>query len=169
MIVLIMIDLVEKNVSKINQIEKFCNDYFNVNLQINKIVLNNMPTSHNSRTTVFTANHHTVYALCLCNDQVNLADIKIIIKKMGMKAEKYLPPEADDNYFLDYGQNVFQSVFPGRKSGTPDETLFYQTLTPYNPALVRIGKVNGEIRQYNNVGKKWQPAIEFSYLRMQVL
>ena len=168
MIVLIMLDLVEKSVSKISQVEKFCHDYFNIDLQIDKIILNNMPTSHNSHTTVFTANHHAVYAFCRSDEQINLADIKKIIKQMGMKAEKYLPPEADEDYFLRYGQNVFQSVFPGRKSDSNDETLFYQTLTPYNPALVRIGKVNGEIRQYNSIGNQWQPAIEFSYLRMQV-
>ena len=168
MIVLIMLDLVEKNVSKISQVEKFCHDYFNVNLQIDKIILNNMPTSHNSNTTVFKTNNHAIYALCRSDDKINLADIKKIIKQMGMKAEKYLPPEANENYFLRYGQNVFKSVFPGRISGTPEETLFYQTLTPYNPALVRIGKVNGEIRRYNNTYNKWQTALEFSYLRMQV-
>ena len=163
-----MLTVVKKNVLNLSQIEKFCFNYFTVSLQINRVLINSMPTSHNSFTTVFTTNNHAVYALCLSDELLELADIKNIIKHAGMKAESYLPPYADENYFLRYGKNIFLSVFPGRKTCTPQETTFYQTLAPYNPALVKIEKVNGELRQYNIFCEKWQKALEFSYLRMQV-
>ena len=168
MIILIMLDLLQKSVSKITQVETVCRQYFKVNLHIDKIIVDNMPTSNNSNTTVFRTDNHAIYAICVSDDLLKLADIKKIVKMMGMKAEEFLPPNGDNDYFLRYGQKVFQSVFPGHKSVTAFETVFYQTLTPYCPALIRISKVNGEIRQYNNIQNKWQPALELSYLRMQV-
>jgi hypothetical protein len=88
---------------------------------------------------------------------------------MGMKAEKYLPPDANENYFLRFGQKIFQDVFPGRKISTNQDTLsYYQTLAPYSPALVRISKIDGEIRQYSKIGQKWSSTLELSYQRMQV-
>jgi len=106
--------------------------------------------------------------LCTADESLNLADIKVIIKSIGMKAEAYLPPDGDSNYFLRYGQKVFQSVFPCRKTSNNAETVFYQTLTPYTPALIRIEKINGEIRQYNQNHQQWQKTLDISYLRMQV-
>jgi hypothetical protein len=163
-----MLTIVKKNELNMSQIEKFCNNHFTVSLKINKVLINSMPTSNNSFTTVFTTNNHAVYALCSSDDLLELADIKKIVKLAGMKAESYLPPHADKDYFIRHGRNVFLSVFPGRKTCTPQETAFYQTLTPYNPALVKIERVNGELRQYNIICEKWQKALVFSYLRMQV-
>jgi len=163
-----MLSFFNKNVLKVPQLERICKDYFGVDLGITNIVLNYIPTSKNSHTTVFKADRHTVYALCVSDDPLVLADIKSIIKLMGMKAEEFLPPDADTNYFLRFGHEKFLSAYPGRKSCADDETTFYQTLAPYNTALVRISKINGEIRQYDDTWKQWQKALEFSYLRMQV-
>jgi|GEM_PF-286320 len=165
---LIMLDLFNSNTSKKAQLEKFCRDYFKVNLQIQDIILHEAPTSQSSRTTIFKVDRNTIYALCVSDDPIILADIKNIIRSMGMKADKFLPPNADENYFLRFGQKSFQSVFPGHKPVDASETSYYQTLTPYSPALVRINRVDGEIRQYNKNWQKWQKALEFSYARMQV-
>lgn len=165
-----MIDLLRlrKNTSRLLKVENLCRNYFNIDLRIDKIIQNNLPTGDSSCTTVFMTDRNEIYALCTGDDSLKLADVKKVIKSMGMKAEEYLPPGADDDYFLRYGQRVFQSTFPYRKTVLPQETTFYQTLTPYSPALVRIGKINGEIRQYNKICQEWQKAFEFSYLRLWV-
>ena len=164
-----MLDLFNSNASKIAQLEKFCRDYFRVNLQIQDIILHEIPSSQSSRTTIFKVGRNTIYALCVSDNPIILADVKNIIKSMGMKADKFLPPNADENYFARFGQKSFQSVFPGHKPVNASETTYYQTLAPYSPALIRINKVNGEIRQYNKNWQKWQKTLEFSYTRMQVL
>jgi len=163
-----MVDLLDNNTPITSQIEKICKKYFGVDLLIENIILDDAPTSKNSITTVFKTNHDTIYALCTADDPLVLADVKNIVKSMGMKADVYLPPNADQDYFLRFGHKMFQDVFPNRKTRTNQETSFYQTLAPYSPALVRIAKVDGEIRQYSKIGEKWYSALEFSYQRMQV-
>lgn len=155
--------------SRISQVEKICQDCFDVNLQVKNLILDDAPTSKGSHTTVFRTDHGTIYALCIADDPLVLADVKNIVKSMGMHAEAYLPPNADKNYFLHFGQKSFQSVFPGRKVETDQDVSYYKTLAPYSPALIRIAKVDGEIRRYDNIWQQWQSALEFSYLHMQVL
>ena len=166
-----MIDLLQKNTSSLSQVENlesFCADYFGVNLRILKIIQSDIPSGEKLYTTVFMTNRNELYALCNDDDSLSLADIKKVIKSMGMEAEVFLPPNADKDYFLNYGKKVFQSVFPDRKTISAEETTFYQTLAPYSPALVRINRVGGEIRQYNKFGKIWQKTFVFSYLRLWV-
>jgi len=167
--ILTMIDLFNSNTSKKNQLKKACKNYFGVDLNIQNIILYNAPTDDDSYTTVFKDDRSTIYALCLSDKPITLTNVKNIIRSMGMKADKYLPPNADNDYFLHFGQKLFQSVFPSLKLINDDETLYYQTLAPYSPALVKINKVNGEIRQYDKIWQKWQRALKLSYTRMQIL
>lgn len=157
-----------ENAPRLSQTEKDCRDYFGVDLKIKNIILDDAPTSKNSHTTVFKTDHNVIYALCSSDNPLILADIKSIIRLMGMKAEYFLPPSADSDYFFNFGQKAFLDIFPGRKAGTDQEISYYKTLAPYSPALVRISRINGEIRRYDKIWQEWQSAIKFSYLRMQV-
>jgi hypothetical protein len=159
---------ISSKVTAVSQIELACKQRFGLSIKVESIVIDGMPTSRNSHTSIFKADRHTMYALCTSDEPLVLADIKSIVRSIGMKAEAYLPPNADENYFLRFGQKMFQSVFPGRTAKTDQDTAFYQTLAPYSPALIRIAKIDGEIRQYDNIWQKWQMALRFSYQRMLV-
>lgn len=163
-----MLDLLDIDIEKISRVESICKKHFRIDLQIENIILDAVPTSNNSHTSIFKTKRNQVYALCVSAEPLTLADVKNIVKSMGMKAEIYLPPNADRDYFLRCGRNIYKSVFPGREAKTDADTKFYQTFTTYNPALVMIAEVSGEIRQYNKIWRQWQKSLEYSYLRMQV-
>jgi hypothetical protein len=166
-----MIDLLQKNTSSLHcaeSLEGFCKDYFGVDLHVRKIIQSDLPAGEKLYTTVFMTDRNELYALCTDDDSLLLADIKLVIKSMGMEAEEFMPPNADANYFLRYGKKIFLAVFPDRKTVSMKDVKFYQTLAPYGPALIRISKIDKEIRQYNKIRQNWQAVFEFSYLRLRI-
>lgn len=163
-----MTEVLNSNISTISKVENFCKSNFDVDLRIKDFLLFEAPTSHSSRTTIIKSERNVIYALCQSDDAMSLADVKSLIKSMGMEADEYLPPGGDRDYFLRFGYRLFRSVFPNLKPNSAKEIAYYKTLTPYSPALVKISKINGEIRQYNKIWRQWQKALDFSYLRTQV-
>jgi len=155
-------------VAEINELERICRDSFATNLTIENILISNLSTSRGSRTTIFEADRHELYALCVGSQPLVLADVTRIMMSMGIEAEDYLPPAGDKDYFKAFGRQAFLDIYPGRKAATDQETTFYQTLAPYSPALVRIAKVRGEIREYAPSMREWQSAKTFSYARVRV-
>lgn len=162
-----MID-VDYEALKKSQLQDISLQTFDVQLRVKDIVASDIPTSHGSYITLFQADHQTMYALCESDGPQDLNDVQRELKSMGIEAESYLPPHSDENYFLRFGRKAYLAAFPARIEALDDETAFYQTLTPYNPALVRIAKVGGEIRRYNPIRHVWQKDVEFSYVRPQV-
>jgi hypothetical protein len=98
-----------------------------------------------------------------------LSDVKKIVTRMGLKAELYLPPKGEINYFDEIGRKKFRDVFPGRGHITSQDLIFYRTLAPYNPALVQINEViNGEIKQFDtDASSGWRIAARFAYRRIK--
>lgn len=164
-----MSGLLDNNFSNIAKarLQEYCKSNFNVDLQINDILLNNAPTSINSQTTIFKDDNNMVYALYTSDDKMTLAEVMNLVKSMGMEADEYLAPGGDKDYFLRFGYKLFMSVFPNLKPNSTKEIAYYKTFTPYSPALVRISKVTGEVREYNRIWKQWQKSLNFSYNRMR--
>ncbi len=149
-------------------IQQLCKKSFALDITVKAIIAGDIPTSKGSRTTIFETNRRVLYALCTADTPLTLADIKNIIRNMGMEADTYLPLYGVSSYFLHSGRQSFYEAFPGRKLLTDEETEFYQSLTPYNPALVRIAKVKGVIREYSPALQHWQKAKDYSYARMHI-
>ena len=83
-----------------------------------------------------------------------LSDVKKIILRMGLKAELFVPPKGQPQYFEEIGRMKFREVFPGRTHISDEDIQFYKTLAPYNPALILISEVkNGEIYQSAKIGR----------------
>lgn len=150
------------------RLENICRNYFGINLDVKEVLLDSAPSSKDSNTSVFKTSKDTIYALCISDKPLTLADVKSIVSAMGIKAEEFLPPNADHDYFNNYGQKIFKSVFPGRREGSEQDISFYKTLAPYSPALVKISRINGEIRKYNSNWRQWQKALEMSYHPIRV-
>jgi hypothetical protein len=155
-------------VAEINELERICRDSFATDLAIKNILISNLSTGRGSRTTVFEADRHALYALCVGSQPLVLADIVRIITSTGIEAEDYVPPAGDRDYFKAFGRQAFLDMYPGRKAASDQEMEFYQTLAPYSPALVRIAKVRGEIREYAPSMREWQLAKAFSYAKVRV-
>ena len=88
---------------------------------------------------------------------------------MGLRAEIYLPPKGEVDYFDEIGRQHFRKVFPGRHNPSHDDIMFYRTLAPYNPAMVQILEVkDGEIKQFDtDASSGWRTVTRFAYRRIK--
>lgn len=148
-------------------LEQTCKENFAIDITVKQIIARDVYAGKDSYATLFEDNQGLLYAFC-DGTSLTLADVKEIVHGMGMEADTYFPPYGDPHYFLEQGKKNFFAVFPGRISVKDDEIRFYQTLAVYNPALVRITRVKGEIREFSPLGKRWQPLKNYSYARMRV-
>lgn len=151
-------------------LEHACQDNFGVQLKIKRIISDDISTSDKSNTTVFETDNHTIYAFCRADSKLTLSDVKHIMKRMGMEVEAFLPPRGIDDYFVKFSRQAFTATYPGRNVGdmTAQQRAFYQDLAPYSPALVRVGRVKGEIREYFAALQRWQRSRPYSYARIKV-
>lgn len=157
----------EYNLSKMREIERICKEHFQMQLPVSRLIIPDVPADGHTYTTVFESGQ-TLYALCEAEKPITLREVRTIIKQMGMEAEAYYPPDMDGSYFMRFARHAFLSVFPGRDVVDSSDLVYYQTLAPYSPALIRIRKVNGAIRRYNPKAQNWQKTLDFSYFHPQV-
>jgi hypothetical protein len=162
-----MNDLYEEPLETID-IEQKCLDIFDLDVHIKRVIIGNVQTGVRARTTIFEADRHTLYAFCTADEPIVLRDVQLMIKGMGIEPEFYLPPHGDKDYFVDFGRQAVAEVYPDLKSYAGLEMSFYQTLAPYNPALVRISRIKGEIREYLKPLQQWQKLQNCSYVRIKV-
>lgn len=163
-----MVCFASKFDDKKSQIEMICREYFNVNLPVSEIIGSDIPSSKDSYTTIFRDSKGVMYALCESDEPLILGDIRSIINAMGIKASEYLPPKADYDYFSRHGRRVYQSVYPNRATCGEADLTYYKTMSPYSIALIRVARINGEIREYNDFRKRWQSAFDINYMKTQV-
>lgn len=150
-------------------LERIAKEHFGLNVAIDKVIARQVPVSHTGEATVFLTTKKQLFVFIHAKSKLVLSDIKKIVTRMGLKAELFLPPRGELNYFDDIGRQKFREVFPGRGHITNEDLIFYRTLAPYNPALVQIQEVvNGEIRQFDTDSSSgWRPATKFAYRRIR--
>lgn len=150
-------------------LERVCKDRFGMDVDIAKVILRDVEVSRTTTATVFLTKKKQLLVYVHGQSRLLLSDIKKIITRMGLKAEMYMPPKGQPNYFDDIGREKFRQVFPGRGAASDEDILFYRTLAPYNPALVLIGEVkNGEIYGHNSDTRGgWRVAAKFAYRRIK--
>lgn len=149
-------------------IEKMTKDKFGLTVEIKQVVARAVPVSHTTDATVFLSMKNQLYVLIDGKARLTLGDVQKIVIRMGMKGEFFFPPKGEPDYFDRIGDEKFKEVFPGRSILTSDDTAFYRTLAPYNPALVQINEVKtGIIKKFDPDSKRgWRIAAEFSYRRI---
>ncbi len=150
-------------------LEKIVKDHFGLNLEIDKVILRQIPVSHTGEATVFLTTKKQLFVFIHAKSKMVLSDVKKVVTRMGLKAELFLPPRGELTYFDDIGRQKFREVFPGRGHITEQDLIFYRTLAPYNPALVQIHEVaNGEIKQFDtDASSGWRTAAKFAYRRIR--
>ncbi len=150
------------------EIERMAKEKFGLGVEVKQVIVRAVPVSHTSEATVFLSTKNQLYALVSGKARLTLGDVRKMIIRMGMKAEYFFPPKGEPDYFDRIGNEKFHEVFPGRPILSKDDTAFYRTLAPYNPALVQINEVkDGTIKKFDPDSKRdWRVAAEFSYRRI---
>ncbi len=150
-------------------LERKLKERFGVDVELGKVIVNSAPVNHTSTATLFLTPKKQLYVYIEGQSNLLLSDVKKIVSRMGLKAELYLPPKGQPQYFDEIGKTKFHEVFPGRSHVTTDDLIFYRTLAPYNPALVLISEVkNGEIYQFDtDASSNWRLIAKFAYRRIR--
>lgn len=150
-------------------LERIAKEGFGLAVDIDQVIARQLPVSHTGEATVFLTKKKQLFVYINAHSKLVLSDVKKIVTRMGLKAELYLPPRSEVNYFDEVGRKKFREVFPGRGHITDEDLIFYRTLAPYNPALVQINEVlNGEIKQFDtDASKGWRTAVKFAYRRIK--
>lgn len=141
---------------------------FGVSFDIKQVVVRDAPLSVSIRATLFMTTKNQLYIYIAGEAPLVLADVKKLISRMNLVADRYLPPADEPDYFNRVGREKFIEVFPSRRPLNDEDIAYYRTLAPYNPALVRIARIkNGEILGYDLDAHDWRKVAEFSYSKIK--
>ncbi len=150
-------------------LERVCKERFGLDIEVAQVILRDAEVSRTTTATVFLSKKKQLLVFVHGQSRLLLGDVKKIVTRMGLKAELYVPPKNQPDYFDEIGREKFRQVFPGRGVITAEDILFYRTLAPYNPALILISEVkNGEIHCYDSDTRGgWRVAAKFAYRRIK--
>lgn len=150
-------------------LERIAKDKFGIKVDIDKVIIRQVPVSHTAEATVFLTAKKQLFVYISAHSKLVLSDVKKIVSRMGLKAELFLPPKGEIDYFDEIGRKKFREVFPARHNPSAEDIIFYRTLAPYNPALVQIHEVTtGEIKQFDtDASGGWRVAARFAYRRIK--
>ncbi|HEX8390191.1 MAG TPA: hypothetical protein VF597_02115 [Candidatus Saccharimonadales bacterium] len=146
-------------------LEAIALEQFGKRLDIQAVIVRNVPTSHTSVGSVFLTGKNVMYALIHGKAALTLGDVRTMIRRMGLEAEAYLPPAHRPKYFDEIATDKFKNVFPGRLHPTDSDLRFYRLSVPYNPALVLISSIpEATIRQFDSSDStSWRVAAKYAY------
>lgn len=150
-------------------IEKACKDQFAVSLNIAEVIVSGIPTGQSSHASVFKTTTGQLFLYVLSRGTQLLADVQKMVSRMECEAEMYFPPFGEKEYFERIGREKFKALFPGKHILGEDDLRHYKGLAPYSPALVRLSKVKGEIRAYDEHLKTWRKAKDFHYSKIATI
>lgn len=150
-------------------LERIAKDKFGVVFEIDQVIVRQVDVTRTATATVFLTKKKQLFVYINGHSKLLFSDIKKIVGRMGFKAELYMPPKNQPDYFDRVGREKFASVFPGRGHITSDDIVFYRTLAPYNPALILISEVkDGHIYQHDSDSRAgWRIAAKFAYRRIK--
>ena len=151
------------------ELERIAKERFGYDVEVGQVILRDVEISRTTTATLFLTKKKQLMVYISGNSRLLLGDVKKLVVRMGLKAELYLPPKGQPDYFDAVGREKFRDVFPGRSHISDDDIIFYRTLAPYNPALVLISEVkNGEIYRYDSDSHSgWRVAAKFAYRRIK--
>lgn len=150
-------------------IENLVERDFGIKLRVTEVVARSVVTGNTSAAIVFKATPTALYVLVQAQGNLLLSDVAKIIRQMNMEVDAYMPPHNDAEYFKRIGEAKFKVMFPGKHITSDDDTRYYRTLALYNPALVRIAKVNGDIKSYHTESKSWRKMCEYVYSKITLV
>lgn len=150
-------------------IEKACQERFGVSFDIAEMVVRGVQAGTASQASVFKTTNGQMWLYVSSQSPLLLDDVQKIVTRMNLEADNYIPPHGETDYFNRIGRDKFKVMFPGKPIVSDDDLRYYKKLAPYNPALVRLNKIKGEIRAYTPQNKGWHKVKEYSFSRIKTL
>lgn len=149
-------------------LERTIIDKFGTRLIVDQMVAHDLPLSRTSYGQLFLTPDKQLYLYIEARSNLNFGDIKKLVTKIGLTAEKFLPPGGETQYFNLVALEKYKNVFPGLTPASERDLAYYQTLVPYHPALVQIKEVkDGHIYQFDpDATGSWRVNKAFSYRRI---
>lgn len=151
------------------QIENTCKERFGVGLDIVDVIVRAVPVSLSAQATLLKAKPGQVYLFIASHSHMLLDDVRKITQRMNLEADEFLPPYGEADYFERIARDKFKVMFPGKRITGEEDLRYYKNLASYNPALVRIAKVKGEVRAFDPNTKTWRKVKDYAYTKMKVI
>jgi hypothetical protein len=150
-------------------LEKKILAHFGVRHEVAKMVLRSVPVGGSAAATVFINKEQKPFVYIASKTKLQVADVKRILSRMGLRVVEFLPPKGKSDYFEHEATKKFLEVFPGRKKVNDEDLIFYKTLVDYSPALAQISEVvGGVIKIYDEDARgKWRPGVKLSYRQIK--
>lgn len=149
-------------------IERACREAFNLRLNISEVIIRDVPTSYTATATVFKTSPNMVYVYITSQSKLLLADVKKMLRGMNIDAEGFIAPHGDKDYFTRIGTEKFKTMFPGKHIMSDDDIRYYQTLAPYNPALIRVARIKGDIRGFHFESQSWRKVKDYAFNKISL-
>lgn len=150
-------------------IEKACKERFGVQMDVTEVIVRGIPAGPASQATIFKSANGQVWLFVVSQSPLVLDDIQKIVNRMNLEAEIYVPPHGESNYFTRIGSEKFKAMFPGKPIVSEEDLRYYKKLAPYNPALVRLSRIKGEIRGYETQSKSWHKVKDFAFSKIKTI
>lgn len=144
-------------------IEKKAQDYFASTLDISELIVRGAPVGGSARATIFKTANGQAFVFIASQEGLVRDDVYKMIRRMNCDVHDFLPPHGDAEYFERIAREKFVALFPGKKIVSEEDLRFYKNLAPYNPALVRLSRIKGEIRAYDKQLKMWRKVKDYFY------
>lgn len=157
-----------KSTLRKNLIRKYVSTNFKINLKIEKLIANKIELAEGTFLTIFKSFDGKLYGLLTAKNNLDLIDVKKIVKTSGIDTANYIPPQGDINYFIEYGRQRYQKHFPGKVKISTKDTEFYQTLAPYNPALFSINKIGDGVKAVDPITGKYDKKLDYTFQKIRV-
>jgi len=149
-------------------IEKSCKDRFNLALDVTDVIARAVSAGVATRATIFATAKKHVYVFIQSQSSLVLDDVRKIVRRMELEADGFIPPYGEADYFDRIGRAKFKAMFPGKAIVGDDDLRYYRNLALYNPALVRLSKIKGEIRGFEVESKAWRKVKDYTYSKIKV-
>lgn len=150
-------------------IEKNCQAAFGTTVDIAEMIVRAVPVGITATGSLFKTANSQIYLYVTSQATLLLDDVQKIVSRMNLEADAYLSPRNEADYFERIATGKFKAMFPGKPITGPDDLRYYRGLAPYNPALVRIAKVMGEVRAYDPQSRTWHKIKDYSYNKIKTI
>jgi hypothetical protein len=150
-------------------IEQAVKDKFDITLDVAEVVVRGVATGIASKGTVFKTSNGQVWLYIVSHSTQLLDDVQKISNRMNVEADLYAPPHGEADYFSRIGRDKFRTMFPGKPIHGEEDLRYYKKLALYNPALLRLSKIKGEIRAYDPQSKSWHKAKDYTYSKIKTI
>jgi hypothetical protein len=150
-------------------LEKQVRAHFGLAVDVDAVIARHMPVGRSAEATLFLTKKKQLFFYIDSHAKILLSDVQKLVSRAGLKAELYLSPKGQPDYFDEIGRRKFREIFPGRSNISDRDIAFYRTLAPYTPALVMISEVkDGTVYQYDSDSSAdWRPGVKFAYRRIK--